>query len=340
MIWVDSRIGGFPRWYLDRPKGAALRIDSMLLDSVVYLAVKNDETDAPTLGGTACVVSVPSQVPGGSYQILVTAGHCVESMEQFAHRYLRVNRQDGTAQLIEITGAPWKFADDYPATDLAAAPLNLPPKIFKQTLLPVAMLATPQVVEEEEIGVGDELYVVGLFTKRHGKSKNIPIVRTGIISAMPDEPIDDPLTGVPYHAYLAELRSIGGLSGSPVFVELGPGRVAGDEVQGLEERTFYLLGLIRGHWPKKEYEVADFAVDTDEQHMLNTGIAAVTPIGKLSDIVYCEEWVRVRKENDDKQMKEKAATPDSSIPSDSHDAEFESIDALASGARPGAEVRD
>jgi hypothetical protein len=56
--------------------------------------------------------------------------------------------------------------------------------------------------------------------QRAGSTRNIPIVRTGVIAAMPA--IDEPFVrkGEEYHAYLAEMRSIGGLSGSPVFVFL------------------------------------------------------------------------------------------------------------------------
>ena len=82
------------------------------------------------------------------------------------------------------------------------------------------MFADDVQIRSLNVGIGDELITVGLFTQRHGAQKKIPIVRSGIIAAMPDEPFEDQNTGKPYHAYLVEARSIGGLSGSPVFVSL------------------------------------------------------------------------------------------------------------------------
>ncbi len=310
-----------------------MRVDTILPRSVVYLAVKNDETEEPTLGGTACIVSLPSTVPGYAFQVLVTAGHCVEQMRRWKHAYIRVNNKAGEARLAEITGAPWEFASDYPATDLAAAPLNLPIPEVDIALLPYAMAAFPSIIESENIGIGDELYVVGLFTKRHGKSKNIPIVRTGTIAAMPEEPIDNPLTGVPYHAYLAEIRSIGGLSGSPVFVDICPGRVTedpddpgGGRVQELTQRTMYLLGVIRGHWDKEAYEMVDFA--EEPVTLLNTGIATVTPIGRLAEIVATPSWVAKRDAVDKRTREKLTATEDSAAEAPTENLKFERFEDL------------
>lgn len=91
-------------------------------------------------------------------------------------------------------------------------------------------LADEADIEAHAIGIGDEVLMVGLFTKRYGYRKNIPIVRGGIISAMPEEPIEDQETGNLYDAYLIEIRSIGGLSGSPVIVFK-------DEIARLQKRT-------------------------------------------------------------------------------------------------------
>ena len=77
---------------------------------------------------------------------------------------------------------------------------------------------TEKVIKENEIEVGEEVFVTGLFSHHHGQSKNIPIVRVGNISAMPEEKIQTKEHLM--DAYLIEARSIGGLSGSPVFVIL------------------------------------------------------------------------------------------------------------------------
>ena len=64
--------------------------------------------------------------------------------------------------------------------------------------------------------VGDEVATVGLYTSHHGHTKNIPVVRVGHISMLPDEPVMSTRGYV--EAYLVEVRSIVGLSGSPVYI--------------------------------------------------------------------------------------------------------------------------
>ena len=60
------------------------------------------------------------------------------------------------------------------------------------------------------------MFSVGLFTKYFGRSNLIPIVRTGNIAMMPKEKVPLGSFGLT-DAYLIEGRSIGGLSGSPIF---------------------------------------------------------------------------------------------------------------------------
>ena len=95
-------------------------------------------------------------------------------------------------------------------------PISIDYRHFDAKPLTIEAFATQEVITNQWIGLGDDIFVTGLFTARTGNNRNIPIVRTGIISSMPDEPIRD--GEFECNAYLAELRSIGGISGSPVFV--------------------------------------------------------------------------------------------------------------------------
>lgn len=118
-----------------------------------------------------------------------------------------------------------------PDPDVAVLPIYELENDLAVATMPIRMaLADAADIEAHAIGIGDEVLMVGLFTKRYGYRKNIPIVRGGIISAMPEEPIEDQETGNLYDAYLIEIRSIGGLSGSPVIVFK-------DEIARLQKRT-------------------------------------------------------------------------------------------------------
>jgi len=100
------------------------------------------------------------------------------------------------------------------------------------------MQQTREYVKRHDIGPGADLVVVGLFTMHHGTRRNLPIVRRGTLASLPHEPLRDEAAR-PFDAYIAEVISIGGLSGSPVFVGI-PGGPA------------YLLGIIRAHWYLRE----------------------------------------------------------------------------------------
>src|SRR6201999_4261908 len=88
-----------------------------------------------------------------------------------------------------------------------------------------------------------------------GKKKNIPIVRIGNVSAAIDEPVVN-RDGIPMDLYLAESRSISGLSGSPVFIDIitakhvlppTSGFTAAGHLYSSSSR-YKLFGVIHGHF--------------------------------------------------------------------------------------------
>jgi hypothetical protein len=180
----------------------------------------------------------------GAYLYVVTAKHCIEKAKNFGDVFLRIDNPGGGFELIKVA-SEWIYAENE-AVDVAVLGEALALDNYEYAYIPAEMFATDEIIRENHIGIGDNLVIPGLFTQRQGTQKNLPIVRTGVIASMPDEPLQDPNTGLEYEGYLAEVRSIGGLSGSPVFVVLDPGRLIKGS-QRFHHQTF-LLGLIRGHW--------------------------------------------------------------------------------------------
>jgi hypothetical protein len=91
-------------------------------------------------------------------------------------------------------------------------------------MIPTSEFATQDMVTREEIGVGDDVFMFGMLVDHEGRQQNTPVVRFGHISLMPHDPI--PLgAGVLQECFLADCESIGGFSGSPVF--LASGKVLG-----------------------------------------------------------------------------------------------------------------
>jgi hypothetical protein len=123
-----------------------------------------------------------------------------------------------------------------------------------------------------EIVEGMETATVGLFSYHAGEYRHTPIVRSGNIAAKPFDPIASQRG--PMKGYLIEARSVGGLSGSPVFV--GENKFIGFKRQPL-------LGLIHGHYDWKE----ELAAET--RTTIHTGIAVVTPSSAILRILKSED---------------------------------------------------
>jgi len=102
-------------------------------------------------------------------------------------------------------------------------------------------------------------------------------VRVGNLAALDEENVETAMG--PLDAYLIEARSVGGLSGSPVFLNLGTSRYKkGQQVTSHRGPIILLLGLIHGHF---DVPFAQVVADAESLGLtpekINTGIAIVTP---------------------------------------------------------------
>ena len=155
-----------------------------------------------------------------------------------------------------------------------------------------------------EVGVGDDCYMVGRFINHEGYQRNLPTVRFGAIAQMPGEPIPTQWK-VQEEAYLVEMRSISGFSGSPVIVRI-PSRRA--RQVPIEKSVPYdpdndwhmLLGIDCGHSIDKDAALyhKDQTDEPLEEYKVeyNTGLAIVIPAWKLQDIIDSPEAAKMRDE--------------------------------------------
>ena len=105
---------------------------------------------------------------------------------------------------------------------------------------------------------------------------------------MPDEPV--PTSVGLIDGYLIEARSIGGLSGSPVFVR---------ESVTLGIGSFYLMGLMHGHWDIPLENKNDTIDAVGVNGAVNMGIAIVVPIRKILEVINRQELVDMRRREDE-----------------------------------------
>lgn len=342
-MYTDTRCGRDPKYFNERPPDWNMRIPDQILNCVCFLCVKLNGGENAGLYkpiGTAFFVGVGEENVGFVY--LVTARHVIDAAKQLNADtiYARLNIKGGRFEHIAIDlRAFGEYIDA--DIDVTVAPFHIDPNKHDIMLVSDKMLVTEKDIQEKGIGEGDDLFVTGLFVHHSGKERNIPIVRSGIIAAMPYELF----TGnqdLPYAAYLAELRSIGGLSGSPVFVYFDNRRIY-DAQTGESRWQFLLLGLIRGHWNlKQDLNAGDDWTSEDIQpgigkgEYLNTGIALVTPSQTILTIIHGKEMQEMR-QRIIKQVNQEHAPVEDAVSVDDFFTNEDFTDALKKASRRTSE---
>lgn len=248
--------------------------------------------------GAAFFVGDPLGVHDAAAVYVVTAKHCVQPLDQlengpFHKTWLRVNLRHAGSMHLEIPPEMWVC---HQAADVAVLPLALNMHTFDYLYYSVRHGATAEFIKQHSVTPGEDVFITGLLISHPGRSRVLPIVRVGNIAAFPEDPITL-LTGQD-SAYLVEVRSLGGLSGSPAFVHLLPlhadakGNVGpAAEGAGTTGRT-YLMGLVHGFFPTMENDPEGIGEWAKEP--LNTGISVVVPLERVLDIIDSPSFVEQR----------------------------------------------
>lgn len=273
-------------------------IPDELKKCVVFLKYRDNQTKEERFAGTGFFVLL--ELEGLHFSYLVTAKHVIVGIEQYGldgKVLIRINEKNGGVRTVESDIKQWVDHPDDTSVDIKVFAWA-PERNYDWIGLPTSMIATNEIIKKHSIGVGDDLFVTGLFVPRSGKTHNIPILRVGNIAAMPEEKVDINTFGS-IDAYLIEARSIGGLSGSPVFVNLDSVRsgtiiLGGNQKGGMGGRVYYLLGIMQGHFDGGESRFDDLSQDTTSTGRINMGIGIVIPATKLLEIINQPKLVDVR----------------------------------------------
>jgi len=219
---------------------------------------------------------------------LVTATHALERLEQkgLTSVRIRVNLRNGESQwLPPISIARWKAHPDH-TVDVSFLKHEIRAE-WDHEGWPTTAFISPESVKQDNkaIELGDEVFSVGLFWPHEGKMRNVPLVRIGNIAALRDEKVETK-EDVFSDVYLMESRSLGGLSGAPVFIDIVRARLTGREITNLGNLSmgpfrFRLVGAISGHFKGTDDEFLSSGIPRNELEKLNMGIAYVTPADKV-----------------------------------------------------------
>ncbi len=279
-----------------------MRVDDSVLGTVVFLGFKKgDDTE---FIGTGFIVGYPSKLlESWNYTYLVTARHVPAGLgnDRFV---VRANTKDGKYMDFIGEHAAWNFHPSDTSVDVAIAKINLG-EDPDYRMVGTEMFLTDQMIKEQNIGAGDDVFFPGLFTLLKTE-KNLPILRMGNLALMNPGRLVPTKSFGNIEAFLVEARSIGGLSGSPVFVRNS----------NLFQRKISLLGLMHGHWdvPEQQVQTVEDAASMITSNKVNMGIAIVVPASKIMETLEQDTFVLQRELLDQHELKSGRKAKD--LPSD------------------------
>jgi hypothetical protein len=182
-----------------------------------------------------------------------------------------VNRRDG--------GPPdiWEFDQndwyEHPGRDdLVATCVNphYDRAVHKCSFIPEERIITPSKIDELQIGIGDECFMIGRFYNLQGRQTNRPALRLGNISMM--------LERIWVHdekrfqeSFAVEMRSKEGFSGSPVIMWRKPWTWLAEDLPDDKLDFWGLLGVNWGYIYDEKKE--------------NTWLNGVVPAWKITELL-------------------------------------------------------
>jgi hypothetical protein len=289
-----------------------MQVDDYIRKSVVFLGMP--EAHGFVGHGTGFLIAIDEGEH--SFFYVISARHVVWPLwvqvkdgKPQGQIFVRVNRDTGVPKVFPVQRDEWIFHPDK-EIDVCALPLDLHTDESEHDgeKLDWSHIALPSMAHTHDkaswsgISLGDEVFVAGAFVNRLGVQKNIPIIRIGNIAAMPEESIEFVSPKRP--VYLVETRSLGGISGFPVFLNLQSVRVRGKKSWGpvAEIPTdnpdrrkvkiifpYLLIGMIIYLFGSKD--PFDFPLTEEQRETalkdseFNSGISAVMDVNDILDFL-------------------------------------------------------
>jgi len=262
------------------------------------------------LHATAFLVNVTSKLfPQTRFVYVVTAKHVARDLQDREVYILANDKFGGVTSLTNLGPQWWTHPTDSTA-DIAVRQLGFQGDM-DVLAVPERDFVTPESMKAGQVALGDECFITGLFTPAPGTKRNTPIIRHGNISMLPEDQIQTELGFA--DVYLVEARSIGGLSGSPVFtrvplrygIEMPKGTTAYFDAIG----PFKLLGVMQGHWSITEDKINESQIEQNRKHGVNLGIGIVIPAIKILETINQPGLAELRRLGDEDMAKTNKSIP-------------------------------
>ena len=138
------------------------RIPPKVLNGVVYLYKTRADAEAGSnKGGTGFIVSLPSVTPDRTFLFFVTNWHVAV---QQGFPVIRVDKFDGPPDVFEFDCSDWRYLPEY---DIAVIPIRLE-ETHKFSVVSKLDFLSKEMKEQERIGPGDDVFMVGRFLDHQG----------------------------------------------------------------------------------------------------------------------------------------------------------------------------
>ena len=222
------------------------RIPLGILNSVFFLyKTEEDAKTGSEAGGTGFIITLPTAVPDYAFVYFVTNWHVALDN---GCSVVRLETVDGEPDIFAFDPTDWYFSTKYDIAVIHDA--CLVPNVHKVAILDKAMFVTKELKEEERMGPGEDVFMVGRFIDYQGPKHNVPAVRFGNISMDP-VPMKQP-NGARADSYCIDMHSRSGFSGSPVFLyrTMGFNLDHRSPMSG-SHNNLWLLGIHWGQFPER-----------------------------------------------------------------------------------------
>ena len=297
--------------------GFVVRVTEDLRQSVVFLGVQEGPMDTAPIDPRGVGFLVWGRVSEGGGTYLVTARHVADKLDP--PFVIRFNKIGGGSDLVHIDTLDkiWWFPHPDNSVDLVVAPIEKPD--WSDNI----QYSLDDIIEYDyirtETGVGDSVFISGLFYFVHGTKRNLPVTYHGHVALMPS---DDriPITGSSgIEGYLVQANPISGCSGAPVWVHQAvqvepPQGDSADPVVFWAEGRLSLLGFWSSSWKVRGSEIImampDHAETDSSGNLAPLGMGVVVPANKLVEIFDLTDVAKERAALHKKKRVDGSASPD------------------------------
>lgn len=263
-------------------------------------------------GGTGFFVATCSKVLDNIFHVYAVSNrHVVQNSA-----CIRVNRFGSGTELHEFDPSEWVWSE---ADDLAAIDVTdlIPYNPWSDDgALANSAVHDYQLINQarawsKDVGIGDQTVMLGLFADYTVPDRNVPVARFGFIAAVPDEKVPVSLWKgdlLARPAYLNDMRSRSGFSGSPVWVWRTPYDDMNEVgVNGLAQRfnprntLFGLLGIHRGQFRERtavNFVEADRPLVSGDLIEVASAMTVVVPAWEIETLLQNERFQEQRSARD------------------------------------------